>query len=435
MIKMLLSMTFAQSILAASTMAILDNQIDYTHNRLSDHLWTNSVELRNNIDDDNNGFVDDINGWNFIDDSNKLFDFSGYGSFPSDVYKYYEVRAKKTLGTITEKELEWYNKTRKDPDFKEIKKKFSKFSHGTHVACLAMDMSLLPSPLVQNDLKFMPIKYLGEAKSGAFVRPEFKPLEKGSEKEKIKHISKYIESYKVWMLGKLEVAISYASGNADVIHGSWGQGYGTTKKIVEGLFDDQFEKHEKFTDLKKTMTDSFIADLVDRGTDLLSEYKENLFVFSAGNKKEDTDVELHYPSSILLSNVISVAASDRDSEKAYFSNFGQSTVSIFAPGIAIESCVPENRKLPINGTSQAAPQVSSVALKLFALLNELEIKVNPSLVKTLILKTVDKTEQLTKLSASGGILNPKRAFSAAKRLKKMSLKEAIAQSYVDFPNP
>lgn len=428
-------MTFAQSILAASTMAILDNQIDYTHNRLSHHLWTNSVELRNNIDDDNNGFVDDINGWNFIDNSNRLFDFSGYGSFPADVYKYYEVRAKKTLGTITDSELDWYNKTRKDPEFKKIKKKFSKFSHGTHVACLAMDMKVLPSSLEESDLKFMPVKYLGEASSGAFVRPEFKPLSKGSEKAKIKHIKKYIESYKVWMVGKLEVAISYASPNSDVIHGSWGQGYGTTKKIVESLFEDQFPEHEDFKALKSELTDDFISDLVDKGTNLLSNYKDNLFVFSAGNKKEDTDTELHYPSSILLSNVISVAASDRDSEKAYFSNFGQTTVSIFAPGIAIESCVPENRKLPINGTSQAAPQVSSTAIKLFALLNKLEIKVNPSLVKTLILKTVDKTEQLTKFSASGGILNPRRAFSAAKRLKKMSLKQAIAQSYVDYPNP
>jgi len=438
MIKKFLPLAIAHSFIAASTVAILDNQIDYTHKKLSPYLWQNSVELINELDDDHNGFVDDINGWNFIDNSNQLFDYKNYGGFPSEVFLYYEVRAKKTLGTISEAELDWYNKIRKNEDFKTTKKKFSKASHGTHVACLAIDTKDLPEPLIKSDLKFIPVKYLGDAKSGAFVKPEFTPLENGSESQKIKHIKKYIENYKVWMIGKFEVAIDYTAGNAQVVHGSWGQGYATTQKIVKSLFEDQFgEKSankDSMEDLKLKIADDFIAGLVDKGTDLLKKKRNTLFVFSAGNKKEDTDKELHYPSSIQLSNVISVAASDKENNKAYFSNFGKNTVSLFAPGVAIRSCVPLNKELPINGTSQAAPQVSNTAIKVFALLEKLEVKASPNLVKSLILNTVDNTDSLTQLSVSGGILNAKRAFKAARYLNKMGLKEAIEQSYVDIPD-
>ncbi len=431
----LIQLTLAQAVLATSTVAILDNQIDYTHFKLADHLWANKNEVLNEIDDDNNGFVDDINGWSFIDNSNKLFNFSDYGKFPSEVYRYYEIRAKKYLGTITDEEKDWYNTIRKDEEFKVLRKKFSKFAHGTHVACLAVNSDILPASVESKDLKFIPIRYLGETKTGAFSKPEFKPLTKGDDAQKVEHIRKYINSYIVWMLGKFEVAISYSKDKAQVIHASWGQGYGTTQKVVNRIFEEQFKESDQHTDLKKVITDAFIEDLIKRGTALLRKHRDTLFVFSAGNKKEDTDTELHYPSSILLSNVISVGASDKDNEKASFSNFGQNTVSVFAQGIAIESCTPENRKLPINGTSQAAPQVSGLALKLNSLLSNLEINSTPSLLKALVTETVDKVESLSKLSAAGGVINQLRAFSAAKKLKTMSLKEAIAQSYIEIPNP
>jgi subtilisin family serine protease len=46
--------------------AVIDTQIDATHEALQGKLWVNQKEIPNNgIDDDNNGYVDDINGWNF----------------------------------------------------------------------------------------------------------------------------------------------------------------------------------------------------------------------------------------------------------------------------------------------------------------------------------------------------------------------------------
>jgi len=46
--------------------AVIDTQIDLKHEDLQDQIWTNPSEIADNgIDDDNNGYVDDINGWNF----------------------------------------------------------------------------------------------------------------------------------------------------------------------------------------------------------------------------------------------------------------------------------------------------------------------------------------------------------------------------------
>ena len=47
--------------------AILDSGVDIVHEDLKDRLWTNTDEIQENgIDDDKNGYVDDITGWNFI---------------------------------------------------------------------------------------------------------------------------------------------------------------------------------------------------------------------------------------------------------------------------------------------------------------------------------------------------------------------------------
>src|SRR6476646_10287054 len=47
--------------------AVIDSGIDTTHEDLKDILWTNPKEIPGNgIDDDNNGYVDDVHGWNFL---------------------------------------------------------------------------------------------------------------------------------------------------------------------------------------------------------------------------------------------------------------------------------------------------------------------------------------------------------------------------------
>lgn len=66
---------------ASAIIAILDSGIDLTHEDLSGQLWTNPGETAGNgIDDDSNGLVDDVHGWNFLADSGDVTDDNGHGS-------------------------------------------------------------------------------------------------------------------------------------------------------------------------------------------------------------------------------------------------------------------------------------------------------------------------------------------------------------------
>lgn len=61
--------------------AVIDTGIDPGHSDLKNHLWINTKEIPNNqIDDDQNGFIDDVNGWNFSQNNSKIYDFHGHGS-------------------------------------------------------------------------------------------------------------------------------------------------------------------------------------------------------------------------------------------------------------------------------------------------------------------------------------------------------------------
>ncbi|MFH1120221.1 MAG: CARDB domain-containing protein [Bacteroidota bacterium] len=60
---------------------IIDTGIDYDHPDLSANIWTNSNEIPGNgIDDDDNGYIDDIHGWDFFYDDAEPTDIHGHGT-------------------------------------------------------------------------------------------------------------------------------------------------------------------------------------------------------------------------------------------------------------------------------------------------------------------------------------------------------------------
>ena len=61
--------------------AVIDTGVDTTHPDLINNLWTNPGEIADNgIDDDNNGYIDDINGWDFYDNDNNPMDGNSHGT-------------------------------------------------------------------------------------------------------------------------------------------------------------------------------------------------------------------------------------------------------------------------------------------------------------------------------------------------------------------
>jgi subtilisin family serine protease len=64
-----------------TVVAVVDSGVDFTHPDLDNNIWTNRGEISGNgIDDDLNGYVDDILGWNFAENNNNSMDITGHGT-------------------------------------------------------------------------------------------------------------------------------------------------------------------------------------------------------------------------------------------------------------------------------------------------------------------------------------------------------------------
>lgn len=69
------------SSLSKPVVAIVDSGIDFNHTNLKNDIWVNPLEIAgNNKDDDNNGYIDDISGWDFVDSDNSPVDGFYHGT-------------------------------------------------------------------------------------------------------------------------------------------------------------------------------------------------------------------------------------------------------------------------------------------------------------------------------------------------------------------
>ncbi len=281
------------SIGAGIVVAVIDTGVDATHPDLAPNMWVNEGEIAGNgIDDDGNGYVDDVHGWDFVRGDGDPDDLDGHGTH--------------VAGTVA---------ARGDDGYGVV---------GTAYGA-----------------RIMGLKFL-EGRAGG---------------------STYDAA----------AAIHYAVNHgADVINASWaGPGYSTTLRNA-------------------------INYARSRGV---------VFVAAAGNEGRDNDRYSNYPASYDLANVVSVAASDRRDRLAGFSNFGDQSVDVAAPGDQIVSTVPGASWSYMNGTSMAAPMVSGVA----ALLKSARSSLSADAVRGALISSVDAIPGGDSTLGSGGRVN---AFSA-----------------------
>jgi subtilisin family serine protease len=131
-----------------------------------------------------------------------------------------------------------------------------------------------------------------------------------------------------------------------------------------------------------------------------------LFVASAGNSNENATFAEAYPSSIVLPNLVTVGAVDRAGDEAPFTSYGP-TVVVHANGYQVESYIPGGERVALSGTSMSAPQVTNLAAKMLAV----NPKLAPPEVIAIVRETADRTADGRRV-----LVNPAKAVARAETL-------------------
>ena len=132
---------------------------------------------------------------------------------------------------------------------------------------------------------------------------------------------------------------------------------------------------------------------------------EILFVAAAGNSNADSTFNETVPASISAPNIITVGAVDRAGDEAAFTSYGP-TVVVHANGYQVDSYLPGGTRVPLSGTSMAAPQVTNLAGKILA--------VNPRLKPAQVIAIIRETSETT-TDGRRTLIHPANAVTAAQK--------------------
>jgi len=190
----------------------------------------------------------------------------------------------------------------------------------------------------------------------------------------------------------------FKANGVRVVNMSWG---GTVKDTEREL---ELCNIGKTPEERKAMARE-IFDIFKKG--LVDAYKSApgiLFVAAAGNANADSTFEEAIPADIVLPNLLTVGAVDKAGDEAPFTSYGP-TVKAHANGYQVDSYLPGGERVPFSGTSMAAPQVAGLAAKMLAV----NPKLKPAEIIAIIEKTVDKTADGRRF-----LVHPAKAVAAAR---------------------
>jgi len=410
--------------------AIIDSGVDTSHPDLAPNLWTNPREVAGNgKDDDGNGYVDDVHGWNFIGGK----DGSQVGRDTYEVTRLYARYHKRfaganpdTLSGAARAEYDEYRAVEKAYQAKREEAQ-ADLQHVRMIAT-AVDRfyALLKEYLGTDSLTVAKVRAINsprlELRQAQQVYLEL--ATQGVTPEVIREELERLESLMDYGLNpdfdpRHIVGDDYDNtaerhyGNHDVVgpdakHGTHVAGIiGAVRG--NGICTDGIAPNVRLMAVRAVPDgderDKDIANAiryaVDNGAQIINmsfgkgfspyksavdeavryaESKGVLLVHAAGNDAEDLDSTPNFPNRYFLTGDsatlwIEVGASSwqgRDQLAAPFSNYGRQRVHIFAPGHNILAPTPNGGCEPLSGTSMAAPVVSGVAALIMSYYPELD---------------------------------------------------------------
>jgi cell wall-associated protease len=454
---------------------VVDSGTDLGHEDLKDVAWVNTKEVAGNgIDDDKNGYVDDINGWNFLGDAYKenleaaRILHNPSLSTPEIVA---EIKAKQeekvaNSGKIKMRYEQMLNGVKAADESLSTHLGTKDYSAKDVAAIVTEDAALLKSVAFAQQMYGFGLSSLEQAqteikkeiaKLGALSDNKYTNYRKGDNPEDINDSPGYGNGNPGVSI-KSEAHGSHVSGiiGASRNNGKGMNGVADNVKIMAVRSVPDGDEYDKDVALG-------LRYAVDNGAKVIntsfgkaySPHKEwvyeaiqyaakhdVLIVNAAGNDGNNIDVVRTYPndSKDLLTevsdNVLTIGAMSADYNKnlpASFSNYGKINVDIFAPGVQVYSSTPENEYKHYSGTSMAAPSTAGVA----ALIRSYYPKLSASQVKHIIMNSGTKIDlQVTKpgsvsretpegvlvsfadLSVSGRVVNAYNALKMAERIVK-----------------
>lgn len=410
--------------------AVIDSGVDIEHEDLDDVIWVNTDEIPDNgKDDDNNGYVDDVHGWNFIggpDGRHVGFDTYEVTRELARLSPRFEEADPANLSEDEQEEYAYYQKVKAAYDERFQRNQQNYLNTRFAYSALAKADSILTAHFgtdeytseqleklnssdeqVQNatniamyfkqfDIDLDDLRRQSENLEGSIrygLNPTYDPRDivgddyddpsdryygnnnvKGPEPFHGTHVAGIIAAERDNDLGvkgianSVEIMVIRAVPNGD-----------ERDKDVANAIRYAVENGADIINMSFGKDFSPQKELVDEAVRFADE-NNVLLVHAAGNDAENLDSTASFPTRTYLDGSgqaelwLDVGASSLSVDEqlaASFSNYGLRSVDLFAPGVNMYSTVPGNGYDHADGTSAAAPVVSGVAALIMSYYPEL----------------------------------------------------------------